>query len=110
MMTDSATLRGLAIEDIPRTSKRLKTFEPTTLPTRMSPSFWTEAAIAVASSGSEVPSATTVSPIASSEIPKARAVSAAALTTMCAPAKRVPRPNRVSSACWNRLPPAGTNF
>ncbi len=76
----------------------------------MSPSFWSEAATAVASSGSEVPSATTVRPTASSETPRKRAASAAPSTTILAPPSRAARPMIVSAMCPSSVPPRDTNF
>ena len=53
---------GFMIEPIPRTKKILKIFEPTTLPTAISTFLLWAATAEVASSGSDVPTATMVNP------------------------------------------------
>ena len=62
------TCRGWIIEAIPRTARMLKILLPSTLPTLISDSLRMAATIEVASSGMEVPTAITVSPITSSLI------------------------------------------
>jgi len=53
----------------PRMPKMLKMFDPTMLPTAISVCLRSAATTDVASSGSEVPTATMVSPITASEMP-----------------------------------------
>lgn len=55
--------RGEMTEVTPRIKKILNIFDPTTFPIAMSAFFLKAAAIEVANSGSEVPTATTVSPM-----------------------------------------------
>ena len=57
------TAKGLIVADVPMMKKTLKSDEPTTLPMAMSGFFFTAATIEVASSGSDVPAATMVSPM-----------------------------------------------
>ena len=70
----------------PRMKPRLKMLEPTMLPTEMSPWPFNAAMIVTANSGAEVPSATTVRPMTSSEMPSRLDSREADSTTQCAPA------------------------
>ena len=63
----------------------LKMLEPTTLPIATAPDLRHAAIIEVTSSGSDVPMATTVSPMAVSEAPNMRAISDAPCTVSQAP-------------------------
>jgi len=70
----------------------LKMFDPTTFPTAMSGFFLIAATIDVASSGSEVPTATMVSPTIDSDIPMRIATPTAPFTSICPPRKSPPSP------------------
>ena len=72
---------------------------PMTLPTAMSRSPLMAAAIEVATSGSEVPAATMVSPITRSLTPSALANVTAASTSHCDPSTRAARPASTSPSC-----------
>ena len=72
----------------------LKMLLPTTLPTAMSRSPLIVASTDVASSGSDVPAATIVRPITSSESPKLSAISTALSTIQFEPTTRSTRPPR----------------
>ena len=62
------------------------TLAPMTLPTDMADCFLTMEAMAVTSSGSEVPMATMVTPMMASETPQEAAMSLPLLTSSCDPA------------------------
>ena len=64
-------------DDIPKMNSMLNIFDPTTLPTAIPVSPFLAATIDVTSSGSDVPTATIVSPIIVSDIPSTRAISLA---------------------------------
>ena len=70
-------------------------FEPTTLPTAISVCLRIVATIEVASSGSEVPTATMVRPITASDMPKVRAIRVALSTRSRAPITSRTSPARV---------------
>ena len=55
---------------IPKIAKTLKIEDPTAFPTIISPSFFIQATIEVANSGSDVPNAKSVRPITASLTPK----------------------------------------
>ena len=67
-------------------------FEPTTLPTASSGSFFNAAIMDVASSGREVPTAMTVSPMRASDTPRADARPTAPVTASFPPAASRPSP------------------
>ena len=68
------TATGVITAAMPRIARILKVFEPIAFPTAISSSFLRAAAIEVASSGSEVPQATIVSPISVSVTPNDLAI------------------------------------
>ena len=76
----------------PSTSPMLKMLLPTMLPTAMSRSPRRTAMIEVASSGSEVPIATTVSPTTRLLTPSPVAMLTAPVTSSCEPSTRSPMP------------------
>ena len=76
---------GLIAAATPKIKRMLNTLDPTTFPTAISSSFFLAAASDVASSGSEVPHATMVSPIRVSDTPKNPAKSTAPSTTQSPP-------------------------
>ena len=88
---------GWIVAETPRISSRLNRFEPTTLPTAKAFSPLREATIEVTSSGSEVPSATTVSPISVCDMPKKAAIATALLTTSCPPMMIQATPKTINS-------------
>src|SRR5690606_35293336 len=96
---DTATSPSDASDVKPSTDIRLKIFEPTTLPTAMSRSPRLAATTEVASSGSEVPMASTVRPIINSLTPSAVATDTAPSTSNCEPPTRPAIP----MASQNRL-------
>jgi len=72
---------------------------PMTLPTAMSRSPRRPAINEAATSGREVPAATTVSPMTRSESPAQRARAVAPVTMYRAPRRSTPRPT-ITSAAW----------
>ena len=80
MNTSGSIAKGEIMAAMPITPKKLKKFEPMTVPSAMSVLFFRADAIDAASSGSDVPMATIVSPMISSETPKKRAISVAPQT------------------------------
>ena len=69
----------------PRTKKMLKRFEPTTLPMAICGFFFSAATAEVASSGREVPPATSVRPMVDSLTPRLRAMADEPSTKSCPP-------------------------
>ena len=94
---DLATLMpaGATTEASPSTLRMLKILLPTTFPTAMSRSPRKAATTEVATSGSEVPAATIVSPMISSETPKCLAICTAPSTRNFEPITRPPTPTRI---------------
>ena len=86
------TPSGETIPVAPSTHIRLNRHDPTMLPTAMSRWPRNAAIIDVASSGSDVPIATTVSPITSSLTPKCLAMSVAEPTRSCEPSTSTTNP------------------
>ena len=82
LITDgSKVCIGAIVEAIPTTSSVLKRFDPMMLPNARSFSPLRAAAIELASSGRDVPTATMVRPISKSLTPRARAISTAPHTS-----------------------------
>jgi len=73
----------------------LKVLLPTTFPTAMSRCPFTAAATDAATSGSEVPAATIVRPMTSSDTPSSLAMSVAAPTNQRDPMTRATRPTTI---------------
>ena len=104
--TCSFTVGGLMSEVTPRMHAMLKMLEPRMLPTAISACLRTAAMTEVASSGIEVPPATIVSAIASSETPSDRAMpDAESIRSFEAPV-RISRPtatsDRLKSVLWRK--------
>ena len=76
---------GAIREVIPNTERILNIFDPTIFPTEIALSFLNAAMAEVASSGSDVPKATTLIPITISEMPRYRAKNIAPSTNKFAP-------------------------
>ena len=89
----SLTLNGLNKAVIPRIAKTLNIEEPTAFPTIISPSFFIQATIEVANSGSDVPKANSVRPITASLSPKALAHPIPPFSK-----KKAPRTNKINPA------------
>ena len=106
-MTLIGTAAGRMVKAVPTTRPRLKTFEPRTLPTPISVWPLRAATTEVASSGREVPNATTVSPTSASETPNRRARSTPPMTNISEPPIRIAIPTAVS-AKWRGSVPATT--
>ncbi len=85
----------------PKTASRLNRLLPTILPTAMSRSPLIAAISEVASSGREVPTATMVKPITSSDIPKAFARLTEPLTNKVEPPTSITRPTIIKARCFN---------
>jgi len=83
---------GVTVAVVPRIRNMLKMFDPTMFPTAISGSFLRAAATEVASSGSDVPAATMVSPMKPSLIPRVRAMLEAELTKKSPPTIRPASP------------------
>jgi hypothetical protein len=94
----SGTGIGPTSEAMPMIDSRLNRFEPSTLPSATPPSRFSAAARVVASSGSEVPTATMVSPITASLTPRSRATPTAPSTSRSAPSGRPISPRPSSTA------------
>ena len=86
---------GVTIDVIPNTDRILNIFEPTMFPTEIALSFLNAATAEVANSGSDVPKATTLIPIAISDIPRYRAKNIAPSTNKLAPNARAIVPPRI---------------
>ncbi len=90
----------------------LKMFDPTMLPTAISVCLRNAAITLVASSGSDVPTATMVSPITASEMPNSRAMVVALSTRKPAPITRATSPAPVMTQGFQfgpkvSVPPSG---
>jgi hypothetical protein len=106
--TDAPTMSGTSMRTIfwattspppmaaavPSTSRTLAMFEPTTLPTAMPGSPRPAEPMLTASSGAEVPKATTVSPTTTGDRPKRTATRPAPRTRTSAPPMRATTPAR----------------
>ena len=79
----------------PNTKNTLNKLLPTTLPMAISGFFFKAATMDVASSGSDVPPATNVSPITDSLTPRLRAMPLAPSTKKLPPAISAPSPPRI---------------
>ena len=90
------------IAGTPRTRPMLKILLPTIFPTAISVSPLRSATIEVASSGRDVPMATTVSPITRLLTPNAVAMLTAPVTKSCAPRTSKPIPARSKSAASHK--------
>ena len=77
--------RGVMLALHPNTKKILKRLLPITFPIAISGFFFSAATIEVASSGREVPPATSVRPMIDSLTPRLRAIPVAPLTNNCPP-------------------------
>ena len=85
-------------DDTPRMKKTLKMFEPIIFPTAISFSFFIDALIDVTISGSDVPTATMVKPIKSSERPNFSAIPTAASTVTLPPKITPAKPSIIPNA------------
>lgn len=90
---DGLKCSGAITEVVPRTKSVLKMFDPTMFPIAMSECFLYAAIPVAASSGSDVPSATIVSPIIDSDNPKFCAIVVAPSTTHLLPNPSPANPN-----------------
>ena len=91
----------------PRIPRILKMFDPTILPMAISDCFRNAAINEVASSGKDVPTATTVSPINASDTPKVRAIVTAPSTMKRAPNINATSPP-ITQTSDSHKPRAGT--
>ena len=90
---------GASTLDTPSTARMLKMLLPTILPMAMSRSPLTLAMTEVATSGSDVPAATTVRPTTNSLTPRCRAIVTAASTSQLEPCTSRSRPTMMSASC-----------
>ena len=84
-MSPHLEFKGSIIEVTPSTHKILNIFDPIIFPSEISLCFLNAAIADVASSGNEVPKATTLIPITTSDIPKNLAIKTAPSTKRSAP-------------------------